>query len=48
MPSATTLRPRSCARSMVERTMTDEVLLDDMSQTKDWSILMYSTGNCCR
>lgn len=44
-PSATTLKPRSCARSMVERTMRAAFSFCSMSFTKDLSILVQSTGS---
>ena len=47
-PSATTFRPRLCARSIVERTIAASDGSCGMSITNDLSILMPSTGSRLR
>ena len=44
-PSATTVRPRLCARSIVERTIFASSASVSMLRTNDWSIFSSSTGS---
>ena len=44
-PSATTVMPRLCARSMVERTIVASSASVCMLRTNDWSILSSLTGS---